>query len=429
MRLRECLGLEIPLDADDNGGDDVKHEKPAAASVVMVSEEDELIAQHQQTNNDSATQVKDEEIFAAMNAVCEMFGDNQSPDVDLLQHDDNGDVENATENSSSTVSLLDTQHIEDADHLISNNYLSTDALTEDIIADTLLNDEHVPEHHHLLEEPLMVDDSNADLLIVTEIEEALSQDIADRVPETNLITTEPNSPAEPTLPPESKELVVKSQSRRVKRKQRSSHKSREDLDQFLMQQKAKRRAQKVAGAKDNDGKRIKRLLKQPDQCFDCGKTFAYSGYLDAHIRTHTGERPYHCRLCKLRFAQTGNLALHMRVHTGERPYQCEVCSKLFTTSSNLKAHQRIHSEVRDYKCSQCDRAFKSTSELVSHAGTHTGVKNHICKMCGKAFYKTSYLNVHVRTVHVGEKRHRCSECGKDFSNSSNLTCHFRYALS
>lgn len=337
MRLRECLGLDIPLEVDDIAGDDVKNEKSAAAATnVMADEEDDLIAEHHHhmvTNNDSATQVKDEEIFAAMNAVCEMFGDNQSPDVDLLQHDDNEDVENATENSSSTVSLLDVQHIEDADHLISNNYLSPDALTEDIIADTLLNDEHVPEHHHLLEEPLMVDDSNADLLIVTDLEEALSQDIADDVPEPNLITREPNSPAEPTVPPpEVKAFVAKSQSRRVKRKQRSSttkaHKSREDLDQFLVQQKAKRRAQKVAVAKETDGKRIKRLLKQPDQCFDCGKTFAYSGYLDAHRRTHSGERPYHCRLCKLRFAQTGNLALHMRVHTGERPYQCEVCSKV-----------------------------------------------------------------------------------------------------
>ncbi|GAB0098420.1 zinc finger protein 782-like [Sergentomyia squamirostris] len=183
-----------------------------------------------------------------------------------------------------------------------------------------------------------------------------------------------------------------------------------------------------SSGQEKDKKRRKRSsqeIRESQKCFKCGKSFQYYGYLAAHMRTHTGIKPYECSICKKRFAQAGNLQLHLRTHSRERRYQCEICSKLFTTSSNLYAHQRTHSVDRNFICDVCQKAFKSAGELASHAGTHSGVKNHICKVCNKAFYKTSYLNLHVKTVHVGEKRHRCSECGKEFSSSSNLTCHFR----
>ncbi|XP_037040105.1 zinc finger protein 2 homolog [Bradysia coprophila] len=339
MRLRECLGLDVM----DNS------EKPEKNAVNSNISKDNYVKLVSIPNNDNSTQVKDEEIYAAMNAMCEIFGESNTEEAVMLQ-----------------------SHIE-----------------QDVIPITT-----VPSYIHQDDMDETLNLSQVDYTIAPS-----SEDV--KVASSN----ESEKISEPTV------------SRPSKRKKQKSLVSRADLDKFLSEKKSKRKSGKAEQRKT-------KKLTDPTQCLICGKTFAY-GYMESHVRTHSGERPFKCTCCNLKFSQPGNLALHMRVHSGERPYQCEKCSKLFTTSSNLKAHQRIHSDSRDFPCTQCDRAFKSASELNSHAGTHTGEKKHKCLECGKTFYKTSYLNVHFRTVHVGEKRHHCTECGKKFSNSSNLTCHYR----
>ncbi|KAG9272816.1 B-cell lymphoma/leukemia 11A-like [Astyanax mexicanus] len=49
-------------------------------------------------------------------------------------------------------------------------------------------------------------------------------------------------------------------------------------------------------------------------CEICGQSFQSLRSLSTHRRTHACERPYHCGRCQLTFAQSGELARHMRSH-------------------------------------------------------------------------------------------------------------------
>ena len=77
---------------------------------------------------------------------------------------------------------------------------------------------------------------------------------------------------------------------------------------------------------------------------NCGKEYAKTSHLRAHLGSHSAVLPFACNWpgCGKRFYRTDQLTRHERTHTGEKRFVCFVCSRAFSRSDHLNKHAKRH---------------------------------------------------------------------------------------
>uniref|UniRef100_A0AAY3ZYG0 C2H2-type domain-containing protein n=1 Tax=Denticeps clupeoides TaxID=299321 RepID=A0AAY3ZYG0_9TELE len=200
---------------------------------------------------------------------------------------------------------------------------------------------------------------------------------------------------------------------------------------------------------------------QGSVCKYCGKVCKSSNSMAflAHVRTHTGSKPFRCKICNFATAQLGDARNHVKRHLGmreykchicgwafvmkkhlsthllgkhglgrpkERKYECELCDRSFSEKWALNNHMKLHTGDKPYKCAwpNCHYAFLTFSAMKDHYRTHTGEKSFLCDLCGFAGGTRHALTKH-RRQHTGERPFKCHLCNFASTTQSHLTRHKR----
>ncbi|KAK3057766.1 hypothetical protein LTR09_000841 [Extremus antarcticus] len=180
----------------------------------------------------------------------------------------------------------------------------------------------------------------------------------------------------------------------------------------------------------------------------CGKAFDRPVRLEAHVRTHTNERPFACEEedCDKAFFKSEHLKAHVQnKHSNSADHICgyvvrttedgqkQECGKAFTTSSRLKRHMAMHEKLEEFRCTECGETFRKMDTLQRHIKkdhldelpfvcTHsmtqfTAEGEEIEEECGEAFPTISKLKSHENREHTGD-RYFCDVCHPPWSSAA-----------
>lgn len=180
------------------------------------------------------------------------------------------------------------------------------------------------------------------------------------------------------------------------------------------------------------------LNKRAYKCDKCPKAFNTSSDLHKHklcVHIDRSEWKYVCAYCNRRFPLKTNLDAHTKTHTGERNFACHLCNHRCVNRSVLLRHITSHSNVRLFKCTVCVMEYKYQKSLDVHMTKAHGIgdakiperiKKYFCHICPKSYFANNKLQKHIRT-HTGERPFACHICDKRFIDKSYIKQHLKTA--
>ncbi|TNM98650.1 hypothetical protein fugu_013214 [Takifugu bimaculatus] len=159
-------------------------------------------------------------------------------------------------------------------------------------------------------------------------------------------------------------------------------------------------------------------------CVECAKGFRHPSELKKHMRTHTGEKPYHCPHCEFRCADQSNLKTHIKSrHGADLPFKCSHCPQAYADARELQRHIEMVQGHKTHQCPHCEHKSTNSSDLKRHIiSVHTKDFPHQCDVCEKGFHRPSELKKHAET-HKGNKIHQCRHCNFNAPDTFTLSRH------
>ncbi|KAG0721087.1 Protein tramtrack, alpha isoform [Chionoecetes opilio] len=157
----------------------------------------------------------------------------------------------------------------------------------------------------------------------------------------------------------------------------------------------------------------------PQQNIMVGEALLSGEFLQQNDKNH---RDYVCQFCGREFSHRTNLQAHLRIHTGEKPFHCLYCPYRTALKGNLKMHtiskhkadwktikHLVHAVNVDKWSAAREKEFGSGGEL------------H-CPICGRASSRRDNLERHIRS-HLGDKPFKCPFCSFRSQLKWNMKSH------